>query len=87
VSNTGSGTISTYDIGDDGTLTLANAVAANLGLKSAPRDMALSVNSQFLYVQTGGGVSVAIFEVDGGALTLIGTTEGLPFGAQGIAAK
>jgi hypothetical protein len=49
--------------------------------------MALSVNSQFLYVQTGGGVSVAIFEVDGGALTLIGTTEGLPFGAQGIAAK
>jgi hypothetical protein len=33
VSNTGSGTISTYDVGDDGTLTLANAVAADLGLK------------------------------------------------------
>ena len=88
VSNTGSGTISTYNVDDTGMLTLANAVAADLGLKSAPRDMALSVNSQFLYVQTGGGVSVSIFEItDAGGLSLIGTTEGLPFGAQGIAAN
>jgi 6-phosphogluconolactonase (cycloisomerase 2 family) len=88
VSNTGSGTISSYDVGDDGTLTLANAVAADLGLKSAPRDMALSVNGRFLYVQTEGGESVAIFTIaDTGALTLVNTTGGLPFGAQGIAAK
>ena len=88
VSNTGSGTISTYDIDDNGTLTLADAVAADLGLESAPRDMALSVNSKFLYVQTEGGVSVAIFQIDdAGGLSLIGTIGGLPFGAQGIAAK
>jgi 6-phosphogluconolactonase (cycloisomerase 2 family) len=88
VSNTGSGTISTYDIDDNGTLTLAEAVAADLGLESAPRDMALSVNSKFLYVQTEGGVSVAIFQIDdAGGLSLIGTIGGLPFGAQGIAAK
>jgi 6-phosphogluconolactonase len=88
VSNTGSGTISTYNIDDNGALALADGVAADLGLKSAPRDMALSVNSQFLYVQTEGGDSVVIFAVDGGGnLTLFGTTGGLPFGAQGIAAK
>jgi len=45
-------------------------------------------NSQFLYVQTGGGVSVSIFEIDNsGSLTLIGSVEELPFGAQGIAAN
>lgn len=88
VSNTGSGTISTYDIEDDGVLTLANAVAADLGLKSAPRDMALSVNSQFLYVQMEGGESVAMFSIEqDGGLAPIGTVGGLPFGAQGIAAK
>jgi 6-phosphogluconolactonase (cycloisomerase 2 family) len=88
VSNTGSGTISTYNIDGNGAVTLADGVAADLGLKSAPRDMALSVNSQFLYVQTEGGESVVIFAVDGGGnLTLVGTTGGLPFGAQGIAAK
>src|SRR5947207_15800176 len=40
VSNTGSGTLSTYNVGNTGLLTLANAVAADLGLDSAPRDMA-----------------------------------------------
>jgi 6-phosphogluconolactonase len=88
VSNTGSGTISTYDIENDGVLTLANAVAADLGLKSGPRDMALSVSSQFLYVQTEGGESVAIFSIEqDGSLTPIGSVGELPFGAQGIAAK
>ena len=88
VSNTGSGTLSTYNVGNTGLLTLANAVAADLGLDSAPRDMALSVNGQFLYVQTEGGVSVTIFSIEqSGSLALIGTAGGLPFGAQGIAAK
>jgi len=88
VSNTGSGTISTYDIGVDGTLTLANAVAADLGPTSAPRDMALSNNGKILFVQTEGGQSVAIFHIeDDGTLTPVDTAGGLPFGAQGIAAK
>jgi 6-phosphogluconolactonase len=89
VSNTGSGTISSYGIGSgDGTLTLINPIAANTGPDSAPRDMALNTSSRFLYVQIGGGTAVASFRVGhDGSLTLIDTDEGLPFGAQGIAAK
>jgi 6-phosphogluconolactonase (cycloisomerase 2 family) len=88
VSNTGSGTISTYNIDGNGMLTLANAVAADLGPKSAPRDMALSVNGHILFVQTEGGQSVAVFHIENnGILTLVDTAGGLPFGAQGIAAK
>ena len=88
VSNTGSGTISTYNIDEAGTLTLANAVAADLGPTSAPRDSALSNNGHLLFVQTGGGVSVDVFRIESnGTLTPIETLGGLPFGAQGIAAK
>ena len=88
VSNTGSGTISTYNIVGDGMLTLADAVAADLGLKSAPRDMALSVNGRILFVQTEGGQSVAVLRIENdGTLTPVDTVGGLPFGAQGIAAK
>ena len=88
VSNTGSGTISTYNINGSGMLTLGNAVAANLGPNSAPRDMALSVNGQILFVQSEGGRSVAVFHLENnGALTPVDTAGGLPFGAQGIAAK
>jgi 6-phosphogluconolactonase (cycloisomerase 2 family) len=88
VSNTGSDTISTYNIDVDGTLTLANAVAADTGPDSAPRDTALSNNGQILFVQTEGGQSVSIFHVENnGTLTPVDTIGGLPFGAQGIAAK
>jgi 6-phosphogluconolactonase (cycloisomerase 2 family) len=89
VSNTGSGTISSYDIGPgNGTLTLINPIAADAGMDSALRDMALSVNSKFLYVQAAGGQEVRSFRVENdGSLTLIDTDTGLPFGAQGIAAK
>src|SRR3954471_18801784 len=88
VSNTASGTISTYNIDDNGMLTLANAVAANLGPTSAPRDMALSVNGQILFVETDGGQSVTVLHVENnGTLTPVGTVGGLPFGAQGIAAQ
>ena len=88
VSNTGSGTISSYGIGEDGTLTLANAVAGDTGAGSAPIDMALNNNSRFLYVIVAGTQSVASFRVGrNGTLTLIDTDAGLPLGAQGIAAK
>jgi 6-phosphogluconolactonase (cycloisomerase 2 family) len=88
VSNTLSGTISSYRIGDDGTLTLINGTAADTGPMSAPRDLALSNNSRFLYVQIGGGTAVASFRVGHvGALTPLETDGGLPFGTQGIAAR
>jgi 6-phosphogluconolactonase (cycloisomerase 2 family) len=88
VSNTGSGTISSYGIADDGTLTLINGTTASLGSTSAPIDMALNNSSRFLYVLVAGTQSVASFRVErNGTLTLIDTDGGLPLGAQGIAAK
>ena len=89
VSNTGSGTISSYDLtSNDGTLTLINSVAGDTGADSAPIDMALNVSSQFLYVLAGGLQSVVSFRVEhNGTLTLVDTDGGLPLGAQGIAAK
>jgi 6-phosphogluconolactonase (cycloisomerase 2 family) len=89
VSNTGSGTISSYDLtSNDGTLTLINSVAGDTGADSAPIDMALNVSSHFLYVLAGGLQSVVAFRVEhDGSLTLIDTDGGLPLGAQGIAAK
>ena len=89
VSNTGSGTISSYDLtSNDGTLTLINSVAGDVGANSAPIDMALNVSSQFLYVLAGGLQSVVSFRVEqDGSLTLLDTDAGLPLGAQGIAAK
>ncbi len=89
VSNTGSSTISSYQIGaGDGTLTLANSVAADTEANSAPIDMALNVSSHFLYVLLGGSQAVASFRVEhDGSLTLVDTDAGLPLGAQGIAAK
>jgi 6-phosphogluconolactonase len=89
VSNTGSGTISSYRINPvDGSLTLLNATAADTGMGSAPIDMDLSVNSRLLFVLLGGSQSVASFRVwKNGNLTPIDTAGGLPLGAQGIAAK
>jgi 6-phosphogluconolactonase (cycloisomerase 2 family) len=89
VSNTGSGTISSYDLtSNDGTLTLVNSVAGDAGANSAPIDMALNVSSQFLYVLAGGLQSVLSFRVEqDGSLTLVDTDGGLPLGVQGIAAK
>jgi 6-phosphogluconolactonase (cycloisomerase 2 family) len=88
VSNTGSGTISSYGIGKDGTLTLINGTAANTGPTSAPIDMALNNSSRFLYVIAAGTQSVVSFSVArDGALTMIDTDGGLPLGVQGIAAK
>jgi len=88
VSNTGSGTISSYRIGDNGALTLLEAVAANTGPNSFPIDMALNNSSRYLYVLAAGLQSVAAFRVGtDGSLTPIEVEGGLPFGAQGIAAR
>ena len=89
VSNTGSSTISSYQIGaGNGELTLLNPVAADTGANSAPIDMALNNSSRFLSVLLGGSQAVASYRVEhDGSLTLIDTEAGLPLGAQGIAAK
>jgi 6-phosphogluconolactonase len=88
VSNTGSGTISSYRIGNDDTLTLVESMAGTTGMGSAPIDMTLSNNSRYLFVLAGGSQSVVAFKVNkDGTLTMVDTEGGLPLGSQGIAAK
>jgi len=86
--NTGSGSVSSYALDSNGTLTLLNSVTANLGAMSFPIDMALNNSSRYLYVLAAGLQTVEAFRVEtDGSLTPIGSVGGLPFGAQGIAAR
>jgi 6-phosphogluconolactonase (cycloisomerase 2 family) len=87
-SNTGSGTISSYAIGHDGSLALLAADAASTGLGSAPIDIALSRHSRFLYAVASGTHAINGFRVqDDGTLTPIaGGPTGLPASATGLLA-
>jgi 6-phosphogluconolactonase (cycloisomerase 2 family) len=86
--NTGSGVASSYTLDANGTLTLLNSVAANLGATSFPIDMALNNSSRYLYVHAAGLQTVEAFSVaPDGSLTSIDSAGGLPLGAQGIAAR
>jgi 6-phosphogluconolactonase (cycloisomerase 2 family) len=88
VSNTGSGTVSSYKIGSGGTLNLQNAAAGNTGPGSAPIDMALDNSSRQLYVLGGGSLMIHAFRVEAdGSLTPIDGAGGLPPGVQSIAAR
>jgi len=85
--NTGSGSVSSYTL-SNGALTLLSSVAASLGATSAPIDIALNNSSRYLYVHAAGLQTVEAFRVEtDGSLSPIGSVGGLPFGAQGIAAR
>jgi len=86
-SNTGSGSISSYTLASDGELSLSAAIAGSTGAGSGPTDMALSRNSQFLYVLAPGTGNVAGFHVSGGTLTPAANVSGLPASSTGIAAR
>jgi 6-phosphogluconolactonase (cycloisomerase 2 family) len=87
-SNTGSGTISSYTIGHDGSLTLLAADAGSTGSGSAPIDIALSRNSRFLYAVASGTHAVNGFRVqsDGSLTPLPAGLTGLPASATGLLA-
>jgi 6-phosphogluconolactonase len=84
LSNTASGTISSYQIGGDGSLTLLNAVAANPG--GAPIDSALSRDSRFLYVVESAQGRTLIFQASAHGLVTVGSVS-VPLGSQGISAQ
>ena len=88
--NTGSGTISGYSV-DQGALTLldASGVTGTVGAGTAPADMALSRDSRFLYVRSGGTNQIGIFTIgaDGSLTSLGGWISGLPAGWNGLAAR
>jgi 6-phosphogluconolactonase len=86
--NTGSGSISSYKLASSGQVSLLNSMAANVGAMSAPIDMALNHGSRYLYVHAAGLQTIAAFTVEqDGSLMSLGSVGGLPFGAQGIAAR
>ena len=88
--NTGSGSISGYDIDKNGTLTLLNADGrtADTGAGSAPTDLALSENGRFLFVLNSAAHSIGTFRIlRTGQLEPVATIGGLPSGANGLAAR
>jgi 6-phosphogluconolactonase len=87
--NAASSSISGFSIDADGTMTLidADGFTAGTGANTGPTDLALSHNSQFLYVRNGRGSSIAAYIVEGdGRLTPIVGVAGLPATAAGLAA-
>jgi 6-phosphogluconolactonase (cycloisomerase 2 family) len=88
--NAASGTITGYSI-REGILSRLNddGVTANIGAGSAPSEMALSRNSQFLYALSGGQHAIVAYAVNSnGSLTPITSgAAGLPGAANGLAAR
>jgi 6-phosphogluconolactonase len=89
VTNFGDGTISTYDIGGDGTIALRDAVAATT-VEGGPglRDEALSADGRFLYALHADSRRVFAWAVgEDGTLAALGSADGLPSTAAGLAAS
>ena len=89
VTNFGDGTISSYAVRDDGSIALADAVAASTRLgEKGVRDEAITGDGRFLYaldadVQRIYGWSVG----DDGSLSPVGDADGLPETVAGLAAS
>ena len=87
--NTGSGTISAYAIGSDGSLSLIDADGIAAATGGSPIDAALSGNGRFLYALNSSLNTIDAFRVsEDGSLTPLaaGGVAGLPIGANGLAA-
>jgi len=86
LSNTGSGTLSSFQVGSNGELTLASANPGGTPIDSSLIDSSLSHDSRFLYVLDSGQGRVEFFAADGASLTPLGSVS-LPTRIQGIAAQ
>src|SRR6185503_3692106 len=84
--NAGSGSISSYQLGEDGSLTLLNPTAGITGAGSSPVDMAFSINGRFLYALGSASHAITIFQMGAdGSLASIGSIS-VPTGVVGLAA-
>jgi 6-phosphogluconolactonase len=85
--NTGSGSVSSYAIGKDGSLSLLEQVAAATGAGSSPTDE-VQAGGRVLLVLLPGSGSVAAYRVGGdGSLAPVDAVGGVPASASGLAAK
>ena len=86
--NTGSGNVSGYKIGNNGELNLLNANGITGITGAGPIDMSLSKNSKFLYTLNSSGHSISMFRVNNdGSLLFLGEINGLLIGSVGMAAE
>jgi len=85
VSNTGSNTISAFEISADGRPTLVGATGVVAMTEPGPIDFTSPPGTTFLYAETGSG-TVDEFNVESdGSLIELGVVTGLPPGIEGIA--
>jgi DNA-binding beta-propeller fold protein YncE len=87
VVNTGSATITSFQIEADGGISVLNPVAASTGDGSSPIDAAASSDGNFLYVLLSATGEIAIYGINGGTLTPLSVVSGLPLSIQGIVAR
>ena len=88
--NTGSGNVSGYRVGFNGTLQLlsASGQTGNTGTGSTPLDAAISNDSRFLYVLTPGTGNIQGFSVSlDGSLSPLSQATGVPSSASGLIAR
>ena len=86
--NTGSATISGYELSSDGALKLLVATGVNGNTGAGPIDMALSGNDRFLYTLNSGDGTISALRVKAdGSLTPQAGAAGLPAGANGLAVQ
>ena len=86
VVNTASANISSYDIHADGSITLANPVAASIP-DTVPIDAAASGDGRFLYQVLSTTGQIGVFGINGSALIPLTTVDNLPLSDQGIVAR
>lgn len=85
-SNAHGGTISSFEVHSNGSITLAASVAANTGTGSTPLDLQVSSDGRFLYVNEAGANVLAGYRIGaGGSLVAVPGTAVLPAGTSGIA--
>ncbi|MGH8564810.1 MAG: lactonase family protein [Gammaproteobacteria bacterium] len=90
VTNTGSASLSAFNIAFEGDLTLrnANGIAGRTGAGTTPIDLALSPDQRNLYALDNTRSRITVFRVaTGGGLNRLQFVDGLPRGANGIAVR
>jgi 6-phosphogluconolactonase len=86
--NTGSGNISGFLIGTNGSLSLLTAGGITGVTGAAPIDLALSSGDRYLYSLNSGSGTISAFRVrSDGSLAALAGVSGIPAGANGLAAR
>jgi len=88
--NAGSGTVSGYSVGFDGSLSLldADGVTGNTGMDSGPLDMVISNDGNNLYTLNGGNHTIGVFRIKAkGGLAAMNSNIAVPETANGLAIR